>query len=155
MTPALPPAGRLIGVDVGTVRIGLAVCDPDRKIASPAGTYTRRGKDADAAYLRKIAQDERAVGWVVGLAVHMNGDEGIKAKECRAFGAWLTELTGLPAAYQDERCTTAAAESFLLGAGLTNKKRKERRDQVAAQLILQTFIDIIPDADDTSAEAAE
>lgn len=133
--------GRLIGVDYGTVRVGLAVCDPERRIASPADTYTRRGTAADAAYFQKLAREERAVGWVVGLAMHMNGDEGTKAKECRAFGAWLTAETGLPAVFVDERCTSAAAESFLLDAGLTKKKRKERLDRVAAQLILQTFLD--------------
>lgn len=136
-----PAVGRLIGVDYGTVRVGLAVCDPERRIASPADTYTRRGAVADTRYFQKLAQEERAVGWVVGLAIHMNGDEGTKAKECRAYGAWLTEITGLPVVFHDERCTSAAAESYLLDAGLTKKKRKERLDRVAAQLILQTFLD--------------
>ncbi|MCZ2342092.1 MAG: Holliday junction resolvase RuvX [Bacteroidales bacterium] len=137
----LPSTGRLLGVDYGTVRVGLAVCDPERRIASPVDTYIRRGIAADAAYFQKLAREERAVGWVVGLAVHMNGDEGTKAKECRAFGDWLTTETGLPAVFVDERCTSAAAEAFLLDAGLTKKKRKERLDRVAAQIILQTFLD--------------
>lgn len=136
-----PTSGRLLGVDYGTVRIGIAVCDPDRRIASPVATYTRRGPSHDAAYFQKLSRDERAVGIVVGLAIHMGGEEGIKAKECRDFGAWLTEQTGLPVVYIDERCTTAAAESYLLDAGLTKKRRKDRLDRVAAQLILQTYLE--------------
>jgi putative Holliday junction resolvase len=138
---ALPPCGRLVGVDFGAVRIGLAACDADRRIASPLETYTRRSPEADAAYFHKLAGAESAVGFVVGLAILMNGDEGPKAKECRAFGQWLSEATGLPVAFHDERCTTAAAEDFLWDAGLSHKKRRSRRDRVAAQLILQAFLD--------------
>ncbi|OWK46976.1 Holliday junction resolvase RuvX [Fimbriiglobus ruber] len=136
-----PSRGRVIGVDFGSVRIGLAVCDADRIISSPHQTYERRGPDADTAYFRKLAAAEGAVGFVVGLAILLNGDEGPKAKECRAFGAWLGQVTSLPVAFWDERFTTAAAEDSLLSAGLTNKKRKGRRDRVAAQLILQAFLD--------------
>ena len=138
---AFPPCGRLVGVDFGAVRIGLAVCDADRRIASPLETYTRRGGAHDAAYFVKLAKAEGAVGWVVGLPVLMSGDEGTKAKECRVFGSWLAAQTGLPVAFHDERCTTAAAEDALWAAGLTHKKRKGRRDRVAAQLILQAFLD--------------
>ena len=141
MTAALQPRGRLLGVDPGTVRVGLAVCDADRRIASPLGTYTLRGPEADADYFRRLAAAEGAVGFVVGLAILVNGDEGPKAKECRAFGAWLAAATGLPVAFHDERYTTAAAEDALWNAGLTHKKRQSRRDRVAAQLILQGFLD--------------
>ena len=136
-----PPSGRLIGVDFGAVRVGLAVCDPDRRIASAVDTYTRRGDAADAAFLGKLATAERAVGWVVGLAISLNGTEGPKAKECRAYGAWLAAATGLPVAFHDERFTTAAAEDYLREARLSPAKRKARRDRVAAQLILQAFLD--------------
>ena len=141
MTDGLPPRGRLLGVDPGTVRIGLAVCDADRVIASPLETYTRRSPEADAAYFRKLAATESAVGFVVGLAILVNGDEGPKAKECRAYGAWLADVTGLPVAFHDERYTTSAAEDALWDAGLTHKKRRSRRDRVAAQFILQAFLD--------------
>ncbi|HET6576388.1 MAG TPA: Holliday junction resolvase RuvX [Fimbriiglobus sp.] len=140
--PTIPPNGRLIGVDYGHVRIGLATCDADRRIASPLETYTRRGSDQDAAYFQKLAAIESAVGWVVGLPLMtQTGDEGTKAKECRAFGTWLGQLTGLSVAYQDERYTSSAAEDALWGAGLTHKKRRSRRDRVAAQFILQAFLD--------------
>jgi putative Holliday junction resolvase len=139
---ALPDRGRLIGVDFGTVRIGLAVCDADRLIASPLETYARRGPESDAEYFRKLSEAEGAVGWVVGLPLMtLTGDEGAKAKEFRAFGDWLTAATGLPVAYQDERYTSSAAEDALWDAGLTHRKRKDRRDRVAAQLILQSFLE--------------
>jgi putative Holliday junction resolvase len=132
----------LIGVDYGTVRIGLAVCDPDRLIASPLETYTRRDPESDAVYFQNLARVENAVGFIIGLPLMtLTGDEGAKAKECREFGAWLTSVTGLPVEYQDERYTSSAAEDALWTAGLTHKKRKDRRDRVAAQLILQSFLE--------------
>lgn len=133
--------GRLLGVDFGTVRVGLAVCDTERIIASPLATYERRNQILDAEYFRKLVETEQVVGLVVGLPVHMSGDEGQKAKEARAFGDWLAEATILPVVYWDERFTTKTAESHLREAGLTHQRRKERRDKVAAQLILQDYIE--------------
>jgi putative Holliday junction resolvase len=135
------PRTRLLGVDYGTVRIGLAVSDPDRKIAFPLATYTRRGLAADARYFRELAEEEEIGQIVLGLPVHCDGREGQKAVKARAFGAWLVEVTGLPLAFADERFTTVEAEGYLLAAGLTNKRRKERRDRVAAQILLQAFLD--------------
>jgi putative Holliday junction resolvase len=131
----------LLGVDFGTVRVGLAVCDSERLIASPLAVYGRRDPAADAAYFRDLVKAEEIAGLVVGLPVHMSGDEGGKAKEARAFGDWLAQMTGLPVAYWDERYTTADAEGHLLDAGLTKKKRKARLDKVAAQIILESFLD--------------
>jgi len=140
-TPEIPKKGRLLGVDYGTVRVGLAVCDPDRIIASPLETYTRRTLAEDAIYFANLVRIERVLGLVVGLAIHVNGDEGIKAKECRDYAAWLTGVTGLPVAMWDERFTSSLAEDALLEAGLTSKKRKSRRDRVAAQMILQAYLE--------------
>ena len=78
---------------------------------------------------------------MVGLPVHLNGREGTKAIEARQFGTWLGEIAGLPVAYADERFTTVEAESALWNAGLTHRKRKERRDRVAAQIMLQAYLD--------------
>lgn len=139
--PPLPPRGRLLGFDPGTVRVGLAVSDPDRLVASPLDTFAVRGPAADAAHFVKLVAAERVVGLVVGLPLHTGGEEGVKAREARAFGAWLTGTTGLPVVFWDERCTTAAAEDFLRAAKLNPKQRKERRDRVAAQLILQGYLD--------------
>ena len=133
--------GRLLGVDYGTVRVGLAVCDADRVIASPIATCERKNAEVDAAFYRQLIERERIVGLVVGLPVHLNGREGIKALEARKYGAWLAEATGLPIVFADERFTTVDAESALWNAGLTHRKRKERRDRVAAQIMLQAYID--------------
>jgi putative Holliday junction resolvase len=132
--------GRLLGVDYGTVRIGLAVSDPDRIIASPLATYTRQETESDARYFLELVESESIVGLVVGLPVHLSGREGQKAAEARAFGDWLAKLTGLPLVFYDERFTTVQAESALWEAGLTHKRRKDRRDRVAAQMLLQAYL---------------
>jgi putative Holliday junction resolvase len=141
VTTPLSSTGRLLGVDFGTVRIGLAVSDPGRVIASPLQTYTRRNPQLDAVALGQVVRAEGAVGLVVGLPLHTGGEEGKKAAEARAFGTWLGGVTGLPVVFWDERFTTAAAEDAMWDAGLSHRKRRDRRDRVAAQLILQAFLD--------------
>lgn len=135
-----PAAGRVVGVDHGSARVGLAVCDPGRVIASPLATYHRTTTERDAAFFAKLADTEQVAGFVVGLPRHLNGTEGAQAQTCRRFGAWLADVTNRPVAFWDERWTTAAAEDTLLAAGLTEKQRKARRDQLAAQLILEAFL---------------
>jgi putative Holliday junction resolvase len=130
-----------MGVDYGQVRIGLAVSDPDRKIAFPLCIYTRAGDDADAAYFRKIVEEEMIAAIVVGLPLHSGGEEGTKAKEARVFGEWLGRVTNLPVEFFDERFTTVEAESALWDAGLSHKQRKERRDKVAAQMMLRGYLE--------------
>lgn len=132
---------RLLGIDFGTVRIGLAVSDADHRIASPLSQYRRQGRDKDGQFFRHLINQEEIGSFVIGLPIHLSGREGDKAKEARAFAAWLTAETGLAAVFWDERFTTLEAENSLLAAGLTNKKRKARRDQVAAQIFLQSYLD--------------
>lgn len=132
---------KLLGVDYGSVRVGLAITDPERKFAFPLATYHRRTRDEDAAFFRDLVEREEVGGLVVGLPLHTDGREGQKAGEARTFGRWLAELTGLPLAFFDERFTTAQAESALWSAGLTHQKRKERRDRVAAQILLQAYLE--------------
>src|SRR5262245_39355753 len=91
----IPSSGRLAGIDYGTVRIGIALSDPDRTIASPWDTYERQSADADAKFFRQLILDERIVAFVVGLPVHMSGDESEKSREARAFGRWLGDIAGL------------------------------------------------------------
>lgn len=142
MTREFPaPRGVLLGFDYGTVRVGLAVTDPDRIIASPLETYTRQSEAADGAHFAQVAREQRAVGLVVGLPLHADGQESDKSREARLFGAWLTRVIGLPVVFWDERFTTALAEDALIAAKLTSKKRRDRRDRVAAQMILQTYIE--------------
>jgi putative Holliday junction resolvase len=132
---------RLLGVDYGSVRIGLAVSDPDCRIASPVATYQRRSREQDASYFKHLVAEQSVGQIVIGLPVHLSGHEGTKASEARAFGRWLAERTGLPVVFWDERFTTVEAESALWSAGLTHKRRKERRDRVAAQMLLQAYLD--------------
>jgi putative Holliday junction resolvase len=131
----------LLGVDYGSVRVGLAVSDAERRIASPLTTYTRRSRQRDAEFFRKLVHDEEVEQLVVGLPAHMSGAEGQKAREARDFGKWLGEVTQLPIVFFDERLTTVEAEGYLLEAGLTSKRRKHRRDRVAAQILLQSYLD--------------
>jgi len=133
--------GRLLGIDYGAVRIGLAISDPDRKIASPLATYTRRSRTQDAQYFRELVAQEEISQLVLGLPIHLSGREGQSSEQARAFGKWLMEATGLPLLFWDERFTTVEAEGHLLSAGLTNKRRKARRDRVAAQILLQSYLD--------------
>ena len=137
----MSPPGRLLGVDYGTVRVGLAVSDPDRIIASPLDTLTRGGDVSDAAYFTKLVAAEKVVGLVVGLPLHSRGNEGVQSAEARRYGAWIASVTGLPVVFWDERFTSALADDAFREAKLSHKKRKDRRDRVAAVLILQGFLD--------------
>ncbi len=137
----LPDKGKLAGIDFGTVRIGVALCDPDRIIASPYENYVRKGPKQDAKFFLDFVKEERIVGLVLGLPLHLDGRLSEKAQEALEFGKWLGELTGLPVCYMDERFSSVEAEHFLIEAGMTRKQRKERRDKVAAQILLSVFID--------------
>ncbi len=132
---------RLLGVDYGTVRIGLAVSDAARIIASPLATYRRQSRDEDAAFFRRLVEEEEIGALVVGLPIHLSGAEGQKAAEARAFGQWLQQTTGLPVVFWDESFSTVQAESALWDAGLTHQRRRERRDRVAAQIFLQAYME--------------
>jgi putative Holliday junction resolvase len=121
--------------------MGLAVSDAERRLASPLAVYERRSPEHDAEYFRALVETEEIGAIVVGLPVHLDGREGLKAAEARAFGAWLVETVDLPVRFWDERFSTVEAESALWQAGLTHKKRKARRDCVAAQILLQAYLD--------------
>jgi len=144
MEPTAPfPAasGRIAGIDFGTVRIGIAVSDPERIIASPLENYTRRGKEQDSKRFRQLVTEERVALFVVGLPVHLDGRESEKSKEARQFGQWLNEITGVPVEFFDERFTSHEAEQYLLGAELTKKRRKKRLDMLAAQIMLSAYLE--------------
>jgi putative holliday junction resolvase len=133
--------GRIAAIDYGTVRIGVALSNRSRTLASPHEIYTRRSRDLDAEYFRRLAKEEDVSRFVVGLPVHGHGAESQKSLEARAFGKWLGELTGKPVDYFDERYTTAFAEQLLQEAGLTKKRRKERLDKLAAQILLTAYLE--------------
>jgi len=138
---AEPETDRLAGIDYGDRRIGVALTDPQRRFASPADNHTRRDAASEAAYFRRLAADERIVRFVVGLPVHLDGRESEKSQAARRFGQWLTETTGVPVVFFDERFTTAEAERLLASAKLTKKRRKERLDKLAAQILLTAYLE--------------
>jgi len=131
----------MLGIDFGTVRVGYAISDPDRIIASPLETYTRRSAVEDAAHLLALIEREEVGLLVLGLPLHTDGRESQKSGEVRKYAEWLKSVTGMSVTFYDERFTTVEAESALWNAGLTHKKRKDRRDRIAAQMMLQSYIE--------------
>ena len=138
--------GRVAGIDLGTVRIGIAVSDARRSIASPYENYTRGDSQADSQRFQRLVREEDITLFVIGLPIHLSGSESKKSTEARRFGEWLLETTGIPVRYHDERMTSAQAETLLQSAELTSKKRKKRKDMLAAQLILSSFLESNQDA---------
>ncbi len=139
--PELPRRGRLAGIDFGTVRIGIAVTNEDQTLASPLEIYTRRGPQHDQRYFQELVSRERVVAFVVGLPLHLSGDDSRKSEEARQFGQWLAKCTSRPVGYFDERFTTAFAEQALQNAGLTKQQRKKRLDKLAAQIMLSAYLE--------------
>ena len=147
-----PTAGRLAAIDFGSVRIGIAVCDPDRILASPLKVHPAADWQRDGEYFRSIAKSERIGAFVVGLPIHCDGGESQKSKECRKFASWLADETELPVRLFDERFTTADAMSRMAGVGYTNKKKKKRVDAIAAQVILESFLEACRYRNDVAGE---
>ncbi|MCC9605846.1 Holliday junction resolvase RuvX [Blastopirellula sp. JC732] len=139
--PELPEVGRIAGIDFGTVRIGIAITDPQRILASPLENYNRRSPKLDRQYFEQLAREERIVLFVVGVPVHMSGAESGKSGEARKFGKWLGELTGIPVIYYDERFTTSIAKDMLAGLGITKQKKKAMIDKLAAQILLTAYLE--------------
>jgi putative Holliday junction resolvase len=139
--PHLPPRGALIGLDLGTKTIGVAASDPDRRLAAGVETITRKSFTADAARVLALAGERKAVGFVLGLPINMDGSEGPRAQSARAFARNLSKLTELPIALWDERLSTAAVERELIAADVSRDKRAAVIDQHAAAYILQGALD--------------
>jgi putative Holliday junction resolvase len=139
--PKTEQRGRLAGIDYGTVRIGIALSDIEQRLASPFENYTRRGEAADAGYFRRLAEDELVDRFIVGLPVHISGDESAKSGEARRFGKWLEQVTGKPVEFFDERYTSSEAEQLLLGMKITKKRRKAKLDKLAAQILLSAYLE--------------
>jgi putative Holliday junction resolvase len=137
----MPKRGSLLGLDLGTKTIGVAVSDPDRKLAAPVITIARARFTSDAERLLKLAEERRVVGFVLGLPLNMDGSEGPRAQATRAFARNLAKLTSLPIGLWDERLSTAAVERVLIEADASRAKRKAVIDQHAAAYILQGALD--------------
>lgn len=133
--------GPLLGIDFGTVRVGLAISDRDQKIAVPLLIYERQARAQETLFYTELVKKEHIVGLVMGLPVHMSGAESKKSQQVRSYGDWLQQLTGLPMHYCDERYTSSFAWDELKAGGLKASQRRKQLDKVAAQLMLQAFLD--------------
>lgn len=139
--PAWPERGRILALDPGQVRIGAAICDSDRKIASPLEIWTRKGNDPDSRWLSGIVKREEIDALIIGVPIRSQGEEGESAKRARGFALWAARVSGLPFRMVDESFTTKFAETALWDMGLSHQKRRARRDSIAAQMLLQGYID--------------
>lgn len=137
----LPEQGALIGLDLGTKTIGLALSDIRRTIASPLDTIRRTKFQADLAGLRRHIEAHRPVALVLGLPVNMDGSEGPRAQATRAFARNVAAAIDLPIVFWDERLSTAAVTRTLIEADTSRKRRGEVVDKLAAAFILQGALD--------------
>lgn len=150
----LPRHARLIGLDVGTKTIGMALSDVERRIASPLETIRRVKFGLDAAALLTIAAKFEAAALVVGLPLNMDGTDGPRAQSTRAFARNLGNLTALPLVFWDERMSTLAVTRTLLEADASRARRAEVVDKMAAAYILQGALDRLDRLTRSSADAA-
>lgn len=130
-----------MALDVGDVRVGLAVSDLMGIIANPLETYHRKKTDDDFGYIAALAREKDAELIVCGLPVGMNGAENAQTLKTREFIARLAEYTTIPVRFIDERLTTVSAEKALIEGGVRREKRKTVVDKVAAAIILQNYLD--------------
>ena len=137
----LPARGALIGLDLGSKTIGVAASDPDRRLATAVETVSRTNFTADATRLLALAAERKAVAFVLGLPINMDGSEGPRAQSTRAFARNLARRTELPIALWDERLSTAAVERELIAADVSRARRAKVIDQHAAVFILQGALD--------------
>lgn len=137
----LKPGERLLGLDLGTKTIGVAICDGGLSIATPSRTIRRTKFTADVAELAAIAARERIGGLVIGLPLNMDGSEGPRAQSTRSFVRHLKGKLDLPVVLWDERLSSVAAEESMIEAGIKRRKRAENIDAVAASIILQGALD--------------
>ena len=136
-----PERGALVGLDLGTKTIGVAVSDPDRRLATGVETLQRKAFTSDATRLLAIAGDRNAVGFVLGLPINMDASEGPRAQSTRAFARNFSKLTDFAIALWDERLSTVAVERELIGMDMSRTRRAEVIDEHAAIFILQGALD--------------
>jgi|SRR5690554_879514 len=134
-------AGRVLGIDVGTVRIGIALCDEERMVATPLVTVPGRDQQAALSQIVSLIEEHNITALVAGLPLDLDGTTGRAAKRTMRFLDRLEKRSGLDVHLIDERLTSVQAERSLLEADLSRSRRKEVVDQVAAALILQSWLD--------------
>lgn len=135
------PLGRLLGIDYGEKRIGVAVSDHLQTIASPLVTLFRRGPELPLAEIVQLVQEQAAVALVVGLPLHMNGRRGDKAEAALAYAGLLAGAVAIPVFTLDERWTTISAHKSLIERGRHPSRERDKVDQIAAAFLVQAFVD--------------
>jgi len=142
MQADFPSRGRILAVDFGTVRIGLAICDPQWILASPLDVVSvGKDKAKQETAFRKIIDEQRVDACVVGLPIHCDGGESEKSRECRKFALWLQDISNRPVRLFDERFTTSAAKRRMSDRKLSKQGKKKRLDAVAALVLLESFLE--------------
>ena len=141
LLPSLTRHGRLMGIDLGTKTIGLAISDVERRIASPLETIRRVKFTPDVARMLALARDHEIAAFVIGLPLNMDGTEGPRSQATRAFVRSCAALTPLPFVYWDERLSTAAVTRSLIEQDASRAKRAQVVDRMAAAYILQGALD--------------
>ena len=132
---------KIIALDIGTVRIGIATSDIMEIIASAYEVYRRKNLNEDVKYIASLVSKLDAGELVIGLPLKLDGSEGQSVDMAREFGEKLSELVSIPIVYQDERLSTVSAERILIESGVRREKRKDKIDSIAATIILQTYLD--------------
>lgn len=132
---------RILGLDYGTVRVGVAISDPTGFMASPKGYIPAEPKKDFFLELERICRESEVEKIVVGLPLHMSGEEGESAIAARTLGSEIAEKLKLPVFFIDERMSTLSADKALMEAEITGKKKKEKVDSAAAAIILQNYLD--------------
>ena len=132
---------KIISLDIGTVRIGIATSDIMEIIASAYEVYRRKNLNEDVKYIASLVSKLDAGEIVIGLPLKLDGSEGQSVEMAREFGEKLAQLVAVPIVYQDERLSTVSAERILIESGVRREKRKDKIDSIAATIILQTYLD--------------
>ena len=132
---------KVLALDIGTVRIGVAASDIMEIIASAYEVYRRKNLKLDVEHIAKVVTDLSVGEIVIGLPLKMDGSEGQSVQMAREFGEELKKVVNVPIQYQDERLSTVSAERILIESGMRREKRKDKIDSIAATIILQTYLD--------------
>ena len=141
LPPHLGRDARLLGLDVGTKTIGMALSDVTRSVATPFDTIRRTKFTADAKTIREVVEKNQVVALVIGFPLNLDGSEGPRAQSTRAFARNLAAHVTVPMVFWDERLSTAAVERHLIEADASRKRRAEVIDRMAAAYILQGALD--------------
>ena len=132
---------RVMALDYGEVRIGIAMSDVTRFLASGYENYTRKGLELDCKHIAEIVSNNNVKTIVIGLPLNMDGTEGVRVEKTREFASELSKYTDAKIDFLDERLTSVSAEKILISADVSRKKRKQVLDKLSATIILQDYLD--------------